>query len=45
MAKKEKTAVVECAQQLRTIGDLFDWKYKLLEIIIALQKAQTDGKR
>ncbi|XP_048029687.1 phorbol-12-myristate-13-acetate-induced protein 1 [Megalobrama amblycephala] len=44
MAKKEQTAAVECAQQLRKIGDLLDWKYKLLEIIITLQKAQMDGK-
>lgn len=44
MAKKEQAAVVECAQQLRKIGDLLDWKYKLLELIIALQRMQNDGK-
>ncbi|XP_067289466.1 phorbol-12-myristate-13-acetate-induced protein 1 [Pseudorasbora parva] len=44
MAKKEQAAVVECAQQLRRIGDLLDWKYKLLELIIALQKMQNDRK-
>ncbi|XP_050977075.1 phorbol-12-myristate-13-acetate-induced protein 1 [Labeo rohita] len=44
MAKKEQPAVVECAQQLRRVGDLLDWKYKLLELIITLQKQQKDGK-
>ncbi|XP_056109219.1 phorbol-12-myristate-13-acetate-induced protein 1 [Rhinichthys klamathensis goyatoka] len=44
MAKKEQAAVVECAQQLRKIGDLLDWKYKFLELIIALQRMQNDGK-
>ncbi|KAK7126046.1 hypothetical protein R3I93_021432 [Phoxinus phoxinus] len=47
MAKKahtEQAAVVECAQQLRKIGDLLDWKYKLLELIIALQRMQNDRK-
>ncbi|NP_001038939.1 phorbol-12-myristate-13-acetate-induced protein 1 [Danio rerio] len=45
MAKKEQTAVVECAQQLRNIGDLLNWKYKLLELIVTLQKIQMEGKR
>ncbi|XP_073685919.1 phorbol-12-myristate-13-acetate-induced protein 1 [Garra rufa] len=45
MAKKEQTAVVECAQQLRRVGDLLNWKYRLLELISTLQKQQTDGKR
>lgn len=54
MAKKEQAAVVEsaqqaavveCAQELRRVGDLLDWKYRLLELIITLQKKQTGGKR
>ncbi|XP_059394732.1 phorbol-12-myristate-13-acetate-induced protein 1 [Carassius carassius] len=44
MAKKEKAAVVECAQELRRIGDLLNWKYRLLELILTLQKLHTDGK-
>lgn len=30
----EDTAVLECARQLRKMGDLLDWKYKLLDILI-----------
>ncbi|XP_042588223.1 phorbol-12-myristate-13-acetate-induced protein 1 [Cyprinus carpio] len=44
MAKKEQAAVVECAQELRRVGDLLNWKYRLLELIIKLRKLQTDGK-
>lgn len=29
----EETAVLECAHQLRKMGDLLDWKYKLLDIL------------
>ncbi|XP_058646197.1 phorbol-12-myristate-13-acetate-induced protein 1 [Onychostoma macrolepis] len=45
MANKERAAVVECAKELRRLGDLLDWKYRLLELIITLQKQQTGGKR
>ncbi len=41
----QQAAVVECAQELRRVGDLLDWKYRLLELIITLQKKQTGGKR
>ncbi|XP_042565329.1 phorbol-12-myristate-13-acetate-induced protein 1 [Clupea harengus] len=34
MSKKEETAVLECARQLRKMGDLLDWKYKLLDILL-----------
>ncbi|XP_041915815.1 phorbol-12-myristate-13-acetate-induced protein 1 [Alosa pseudoharengus] len=34
MSSKEETAIIECAHQLRKIGDLLDWKYKLLDILI-----------
>lgn len=33
MSSKEETAVLECAHQLRKMGDLLDWKYKLLDIL------------
>uniref|UniRef100_A0A8C1Q8B2 Phorbol-12-myristate-13-acetate-induced protein 1 n=1 Tax=Cyprinus carpio TaxID=7962 RepID=A0A8C1Q8B2_CYPCA len=39
-----QAAVVECAQELRRVGDLLNWKYRLLELIIKLRKLQTDGK-
>ncbi|XP_055065021.1 phorbol-12-myristate-13-acetate-induced protein 1 [Misgurnus anguillicaudatus] len=44
MAKKEQTVVIECALQLRRVGDLIDWKYKLLELIVALKNANKHNK-
>lgn len=45
LPRTEQAAVVECARQLRRVGDLLNWKYMLLEFIITLQKQETDGKR
>lgn len=45
MAKKEQAAVNECALQLRRFGDVFNWKYKLLELIVTLKNLQKDNKR
>ncbi|XP_063066229.1 phorbol-12-myristate-13-acetate-induced protein 1 [Engraulis encrasicolus] len=33
MCDKEEAAILECARQLRKMGDLLDWKYKLLDIL------------
>ncbi|XP_056593007.1 phorbol-12-myristate-13-acetate-induced protein 1 [Triplophysa dalaica] len=45
MAKKEQAAVVECALQLRRFGDVFNWKYKILELIVTLKNLHNDDKR
>ncbi|XP_047660523.1 phorbol-12-myristate-13-acetate-induced protein 1 [Tachysurus fulvidraco] len=44
MASKEQSPVLaECALQLRTLGDLLNWKYMLLEFLVrTLQSASDD---
>ena len=29
----DHTAIVLCAHELRKVGDILDWRYKLLEIL------------
>ncbi|XP_035291508.1 phorbol-12-myristate-13-acetate-induced protein 1 [Anguilla rostrata] len=33
LTTKDQKAIVECAHQLRKIGDVFNFKYKLLDML------------
>ncbi|XP_060752340.1 phorbol-12-myristate-13-acetate-induced protein 1 [Tachysurus vachellii] len=44
MASKEQSSeLAECALQLRTLGDLLNWKYILLEFLVRNLQSASDN--